>query len=315
MSDARVSSLSLSAPPDIAERSRWHCTTLNISLFVVGVLLIIGAITTHCLHVNAIATYSMGGTGGALIVGVVIASIKQCISREEARTQALLQESAEQTRVTEERIQWRKRAENGERKEIEEALIAKSLPPEDLNGLLNSAVKNGHAELVRVLIQHGADPSRRSEDDAVGYCSLHDAINCRDYQKGLDTMKVLLELKPELVHVQSRVVQMTPLHLAAGWRRREDGDIHQQRVKVLLDNLSPINVPDTYGNTPLHYEALSNRWHPNIEVIEALVRRGALRTSKNGQGLTPLQIIEKDHSKWMEDREIQRRLKAVFDHN
>src|ERR1700722_20071612 len=118
MSGARIST-DLRSPitPADSERSCCNAKALKISLFVIGLLLISSAVAFHFLHVNTIAVYAMGGAGGALIIGIMIACAVQCISEyraEEAIWEQRRIENAETERIQKEDSLWYARAQKGE---------------------------------------------------------------------------------------------------------------------------------------------------------------------------------------------------------
>lgn len=73
----------------------------------------------------------------------------------------------------------------------------------------------------------------------------------------------------------------TPLHMAAYGET--------EVVKVLLEHGADVNAVDAAGETPLH-KAVQ---YPEYKVVQELLRHGGLKTLRNNQGLTAVQIAEK----------------------
>ena len=73
----------------------------------------------------------------------------------------------------------------------------------------------------------------------------------------------------------------TPLHMAAMGET--------EVVKVLIEYGAEVNAVNDTGETPLHKAVR----HPEYKVVQELLRHGGLKTVRNNQGLTPVQIARK----------------------
>ncbi|HXR03674.1 MAG TPA: ankyrin repeat domain-containing protein [Verrucomicrobiae bacterium] len=139
---------------------------------------------------------------------------------------------------------------------------------------LHSAADRGDLEIADILIAHGADVNAKITG---GTTPLHEAAwNGHD-----DIVKLLLskgaETDPKLT------TGITPLFSAAGPGGERSG---KACVEILLAHGADINVTDENGNTLLHTAA----YYGNKEVIEVLLAHGEAVNVKNKRGETPLQI-------------------------
>ena len=73
----------------------------------------------------------------------------------------------------------------------------------------------------------------------------------------------------------------TPLHMAAMGET--------EVVKVLIEYGAEVNAVNDTGETPLHKAVR----HPEYKVVQELLLHGGLKTLRNFEGLTPVQIAEK----------------------
>jgi ankyrin repeat protein len=128
------------------------------------------------------------------------------------------------------------------------------------------AVEYGQLEIVRYLIEKGADIRKRNKE---GANPLYQAIssgsfktqNCSTY---VEIAKILLEEGAELDAV---VQQHPPLHLA----------IHSiEMINLLIKHRADVNVKDVYGNTVLD-KALKAGYK---EIAELLIKHGAKQTTE-----------------------------------
>ncbi|ELR18058.1 ankyrin 2,3/unc44, putative [Acanthamoeba castellanii str. Neff] len=156
-----------------------------------------------------------------------------------------------------------------------EALLAKGAMPENggCRGVppLFSAAARGNADLVRLLLKHGADPNKEERKQRLA--PIHIAAD-----KGhVEAIEALLEAG---VAVDQKATQgdMTPLHHACSTGRLE-------AVKLLLDKGAAVDGLNNPGNTGLILAA--GRGHG--EVVDCLVSRGAnVNAHCKRDGLTAL---------------------------
>jgi ankyrin repeat protein len=171
---------------------------------------------------------------------------------------------------------------------------------------LHVAALNGHAEIVKLLLEHGADPNVRS---SYGWTPLHYAVfggylevvklllergadpNARDrygatplfwavHQIYPDVAKLLLERGADPNTGAEIGSRDSVLHWAV---RRRLRDV----VELLLEKGADPNVRNIDGDTPLH-TAVSAR---DPEIVELLLRYGADVNAKNNGGATPLDFV------------------------
>ena len=104
---------------------------------------------------------------------------------------------------------------------------------------LHIASKNGDAEIVKYLLENGADIKAISAGDSL--TALHLAVKSRDHQ----TVKILLELgaDPNVQSLPSHG-QLTPLHIAV-----KEGAI--KIVELLLEHGASIQLINADGESPL----------------------------------------------------------------
>ena len=135
--------------------------------------------------------------------------------------------------------------------------------------LFMCAVDNSHLDVVKVLIEHGMDPSVKLPD---GTSSLHLAAQC-DFD--MKMMRILINTGID-VNMQTRD-KVTALGLAS----RSDNLVG---MKLLLDKGADVNVQDIDGNTPLHLALLSG-YKKNLQL---LLEHGADMYAKSNSGASVL---------------------------
>jgi ankyrin repeat protein len=142
---------------------------------------------------------------------------------------------------------------------VAEQLI--TIYPNDINSRegsrwspLRGAVRKGHLDVARLLLEHGAFPNH-----VVGsWTLLHDT----SYNNNIDAIGLLLEHGADM-HCMNDSGQ-TPLHLASG-----NGSV--KAMEKLLEYGADLNIRMDYGWTPLHRASANGR----PEGVRLLLRHGA----------------------------------------
>lgn len=150
------------------------------------------------------------------------------------------------------------------------------------NTPLYCAAKEGHADVVKFLLTHGADSSLQ--------CQYTDtALHVATQNKYTDVVKILAAHAAQttnVVHTGNNNIDLpgntdkTALHMAV---RNESTDI----IKILLFYGSDGNYPDLSRNTALHF-AMSQY---NSEIVDLLLTNGCSLNVPNTAGTTPFKKI------------------------
>ena len=166
----------------------------------------------------------------------------------------------------------------GGRSKIDEIkdLISSGVDPNCKRGTpLYYATSNGNAEVVKILLDGGAEPNLANSQ---GITPLYSAASW--HSTSFDMVKQLLHAGA-LPNVPNKS-GVTPLGRAVLF----EYDINV--VKLLLDSGAEPNMTNHQGGTPLHTAAL---WETdNTEVVKLLLDAGADPNKVNDDGLTPLQV-------------------------
>ncbi|MCZ2808354.1 MAG: ankyrin repeat domain-containing protein [Candidatus Bathyarchaeota archaeon] len=139
---------------------------------------------------------------------------------------------------------------------------------------LRMATINGHAEVVRVLLAHGANVNARDEKGAT---PLFWAAN----RGNAEVMELLLDKGAE-IEAQTQE-EFTPLTMAAS-------NGHIKVVRVLLAHGANANAQNKFGATPLIMAAMNG----HSEVVGLLVEKGADVNAQMQGGSTALQLAEQN---------------------
>lgn len=133
---------------------------------------------------------------------------------------------------------------------------------------LLAAARRGHADLVRLLLDHQADVNAKSS-------SLQTPLHGAAWNGHLAVVELLLERGAD-INSQSNSGQ-TALHGAA-WNG------HAAVAKLLIERGAAVNCRNKFGQTPLHWAA----HYAHTSVADVLLQAGADLTLENEDGETPM---------------------------
>jgi ankyrin repeat protein len=150
---------------------------------------------------------------------------------------------------------------------------------------LHCASYFGIVEILRVLLDHGADPEANAEG-YIGEKPLHKVSygKYRSQEDGLFVVQLLLEGGADVN--TRRHDGSTPLHVASHFGKVEI-------VQILIDHGAEVNAMDGIGKTPLHnisqgkYESQED----GVHVAQVLLDHGADSNAKTRSGETPLALV------------------------
>ena len=148
-------------------------------------------------------------------------------------------------------------------------LSPSSYPPQQYTKPLHAAVSGGYWEIVRLLLEHGAEVDCVNASER---SPLHFAVG----QNHVNIVRYLLSRGADCDHRDSK--RRTPLHMAC---RAGYGGV----VNILLNEGTDINAEDEEGFTPLHYAS----YRAHVELVRLLIRRGADTNRRSVDGRTPLE--------------------------
>ncbi|RYP27389.1 hypothetical protein DL767_007708 [Monosporascus sp. MG133] len=150
----------------------------------------------------------------------------------------------------------------------------------DSNGWtpLSVASDSGQVEVVKLLLEKGADWSIRDSD---GWTPLYAAA----YNGHVEVVKLLLEKGADWSIRDSD--GWTPLNIAS-----DSG--HVEVVKLLLEKGADWTIPNNNGRIPLHAASLNG----HVDVVKLLLENGVDPNAKDDIGRTPLSFASKNgHSR------------------
>ncbi|KAK3998342.1 hypothetical protein QBC44DRAFT_3075 [Cladorrhinum sp. PSN332] len=156
---------------------------------------------------------------------------------------------------------------------------------------LHYAAKNGHLEMVKILVDEGK--ASQTATSALGRTPLH--LASLNGQK--EVADWLLDRWSGGVNARD-TEDMTPLHLAAF---REES--REAVIRILIDRGSDISATNIHGQSPLSLAAFKGQ----AEAIRLLIQRGASVDSKDNVGRSPLHYAAMQDGK----NDLQRAVEAV----
>ncbi|WYZ43460.1 hypothetical protein EsH8_VI_001159 [Colletotrichum jinshuiense] len=139
---------------------------------------------------------------------------------------------------------------------------------------LYTASQNGHPEIIKLLLDKGADITVVTKH---GQTPLHAASE----NSHPEVVRLLIELGSDINTATNN--GLTPLHLAS-----ENG--HPEVVRLLIELGADTTVVTKHGQTPLH--AASENSHP--EVVRLLIELGSDINTATNNGLTPLHLASEN---------------------
>ena len=182
---------------------------------------------------------------------------------------------------------WLAAARKGDTKTIKAMFAEGARPDATAPGSLTAlgfAASHGHIELIKLLVEHKANLSRRSGPLAAPPMVL--AANTGQ----LEASKVLLELGADIQQPHFWF-GMTPLHEAV-----YQG--HPELMEFLISRGANINATNNGGQTPLHVAVIRSvnqqgqSQKAQLTCLELLLKHGAKTDIKGKQGKTALDVAK-----------------------
>lgn len=268
-----------------------HSTRLKVAGIAIGLLLAGLAVAFHFLHINALAVYTTSALGATLIIGAAVWMMIDRIRQSKNGAEGL------KNKKNQEKIEWFKKVGQGKTKEIERVL-GKGLKIADLNAMLVIAVQNGHTDMIKLLINKGADPQRDDGDRHL----LHRALQLRfqNFDKTIEIVQILLDNFPSLVNVTMESV--SPLHVACNCSHipKDKGHKVIKLVQLLMSKGADVGAQDSKYNTPLHVVAQGGlgAMPPQVEMIKLLINYGVNLNVTNDDGKLAANIAQEKYPDW-----------------
>ena len=133
---------------------------------------------------------------------------------------------------------------------------------------LHLASREGHAEVARFLVDHGADMTAQDKQKS---SPLHLAS-----ERGhIEIAQFLVERGADMTARDKHGA--TPLHLALGWD-------HTELAQFLIERGVDATARNNDGLTPLHQVSAGG----HVKLVQPLIERGADVTAQDRDGMTPL---------------------------
>uniref|UniRef100_A0A671R2E6 Ankyrin-1-like n=1 Tax=Sinocyclocheilus anshuiensis TaxID=1608454 RepID=A0A671R2E6_9TELE len=139
---------------------------------------------------------------------------------------------------------------------------------------LHCAARMGHNEMVKLLLEHKANPNSTT---TAGHTSLHIASR----EGHAQTASILLDMNAQLTKMTKK--GFTPLHVAAKYGKVDV-------AVLLLERGANPNAAGKNGYTPLHIASKQNQ----VEVASSLLQHGASANAESLQGVTPLHLASQE---------------------
>ena len=174
---------------------------------------------------------------------------------------------------------------------------ADDVNPKSGDGLTHIAARRGHADVLALLVERGADPLKKSKESAT---PLDEALRYRQkdtievLMKGKDVAasparieELVMEGRTDIVAVLLDHGQKPDAKTRMGSTLLHDASLkgHVDLVALLLDRGAPANLRNASGATALHDAALGGK----KAVAELLIQRGADINAVDAEsGNTPL---------------------------
>ncbi|XP_061553541.1 ankyrin-1 isoform X5 [Phycodurus eques] len=140
---------------------------------------------------------------------------------------------------------------------------------------LHCAARMGHKELVKLLLEHKANPDSST---TAGHTPLHIAGR----EGHIHTIRILLDAGAQQTKMTKK--GFTPLHVASKYGKVDVAEL-------LLERGANPNAAGKNGLTPLHVAV----HHNNLDVVKLLVSKGGSAHSTARNGYTPLHIAAKQN--------------------
>ncbi|CAB1439366.1 unnamed protein product, partial [Pleuronectes platessa] len=140
---------------------------------------------------------------------------------------------------------------------------------------LHCAARMGHKEIVKLLLEHKANPNSTT---TAGHTPLH--ITAREGH--VQTVRILLDMEAQQTKMTKK--GFTPLHVASKYGKVDVAEL-------LLERGANANAAGKNGLTPLHVAV----HHNNLDVVNLLVSKGGSPHSAARNGYTALHIASKQN--------------------